>query len=144
MKTKTTFLTNFLAATGLVVFNLAVGAAASSDEDWRAYGGHANGDRYSELAQITRANVRELKIAWKFDTNEAGESETNPLIIGGTLYGYSPGLKVIALNAATGTLRWTFDPGIHGALLAPGVTFTGPSRGLAYWRSGKEDRLLAG
>jgi glucose dehydrogenase len=141
---KTTHLTNLLTATGLVAFSVTSGAAALADNDWRAYGGHVDGDRYSDLAQITRANVHRLKIAWRFDTHEAGESQTNPLIIDGTLYGYSPGLKVIALNAATGALRWTFDPGIHGATVAPGVRFTGPSRGLAYWRSGKHAQVFAG
>ena len=38
---------------------------------------------------------------------------TNPLVIDGTLYGLTPGLQVIALNAATGELRWKFDPGVQ-------------------------------
>lgn len=112
--------------------------------DWTVYGGHASGDRYSPLTQISTANVRHLKLAWRFETGEPGESQTNPIIVGRTLYAYTPGLKVIALDAASGQLRWKFDAGIHGAPLAPGVLFTGPSRGLAYWSDGKERRVLAG
>ena len=42
---------------------------------------------------------------------------------------------MIALNAATGTLLWKFDPAVHGWQ---------PARGLAYWSEGKEKRILAG
>jgi len=119
-------------------------SASPPDLDWAVYGGHASGDRYSALRQITPANVRHLKLAWRYDTHETGDAETNPLVIGRTLYAYSPGLKVIALDAATGRLQWQFDAGLHGQALAPGMTFTGPDRGLAYWSDGRESRLLAG
>jgi quinoprotein glucose dehydrogenase len=79
--------------------------------------------------------VGTLKLAWRFDINEQGEPETNPLIVGRMLYAYSPGLKVIALDGATGKLQWKFDSGIKGS---------GPDRGLAYWSDGKHSRLFAG
>jgi quinoprotein glucose dehydrogenase len=105
-----------------------------SPTDWAVFGGHSTGDHYSELTQITRQNVSQLRQAWRFDLAQSGESQTNPLVIDGTLYGYTPQLQVIALNAATGELRWKFDSGIPGS---------GPQRGLVYWSSGKERRLLA-
>ena len=36
--------------------------------------------------------------------------QCNPIIVDGVLYGTSPQLKVIALDAATGAERWVFDP----------------------------------
>jgi outer membrane protein assembly factor BamB len=66
---------------------------------------------------------------------EAGDPETNPLVIGRTLYAFTPSLKLMALNGATGKRLWTFDSGIPGS---------GPDRGLAYWTDGKHRRLLAG
>src|SRR6202030_3671312 len=45
---------------------------------------------------------------------------------------------------ASGKLLWQFDAGLHGQPRAPGVSCTGPDRGLAYWSHGKESRLLAG
>ena len=65
--------------------------------------------------------------------------QTSPLIVGRTLYAYTPTQKVIALDAATGALRWKFDAG---------VTSTQPVRGLTWWSNGSENgaggRLFAG
>jgi quinoprotein glucose dehydrogenase len=117
---------------------------ADSSGEWRVYGGHAGGDRFSALTQINPANVRSLKLAWRFDANEQGESQTSPIIVGRLLYAYTPALKVVALDGATGKLVWKFDAGIRGTATGRGNTFTGPARGLAYWSDGKTSRLLAG
>jgi len=109
--------------------------AATPRSDWPVYGGDVRGDRYSPLTQITPRNVGTLKLAWRFDIAEQGEPETNPLVIGRTLYAYTPELKLIALDGATGKLKWTFDSGLKGS---------GPHRGLAYWSDGTHSRLLAG
>jgi quinoprotein glucose dehydrogenase len=103
--------------------------------DWPVYGGDAGARRYSALTQITPSNVARLQPAWRYETSEPGESQTNPLVIGRVLYAYTPGLKLIALDAATGRLLWSFDAGVHGS---------GPDRGLAWWSDGRERRLLAG
>jgi quinoprotein glucose dehydrogenase len=112
--------------------------------DWPVYGGQAAGDRYSPLTQITRSNVENLREVWRFSMSEQGDSETSPIVVGRRLFAYTPGLKVICLDGASGKLLWTFDAGVHGTPLAAGVTFTGPARGLAYWREGPEARLLVG
>jgi glucose dehydrogenase len=109
--------------------------ARAQNTDWPAYNGGINGDHYSRLKQIDRANVSRLITAWTFDTGEKGMIESNPLIVGRTLYAYTPTLKVVALDAATGALQWKFDSGILG---------TQPSRGFAWWSDGKERRLFAG
>lgn len=102
--------------------------------DWSAYGGVA-GDHYSKLAQINRENVKDLAVAWTFDTGEEGGLQSSPLIVDGVLYGLTPSQKVFALNAASGKLLWRFEPGIKG---------TQPNRGLAYWSSGEDKRIFAG
>ncbi len=113
------------------------GAAVAGQKtvDWPAYNGGVNGDHYSKLKQINRANVHKLQTAWRYDTGETGQIQTNPMIVGRTLYGYTPTQKVIALDAATGKLQWKFDSGAGG---------TQPARGFAYWTDGKEKRLFAG
>jgi glucose dehydrogenase/mono/diheme cytochrome c family protein len=110
-------------------------AANKRDVDWPYYGGQLANDRYSALKQINRRNVSKLQVAWTFDTHETGGLQTHPLIVGRTLYAYTPTQKVIALEAGSGKLLWTFDSGIRG---------TQPDRGLAYWHEGGESRLFAG
>ena len=105
----------------------------AAGEDWALYGGEG-GRRFSGLAQITRANVAGLKQAWRFDMAEAGDPQTHPLAIGGVVYAYTPSLDTIALDGASGKLKWRFSSGVKAG---------GPQRGLAYWRSGKERRLFA-
>jgi len=110
-------------------------AASKRDVDWPIYGGETANDHYSALTQINRSNVGKLQVAWTFDTHEKGGMQCSPLIVGRTLYGYTPSQKVIAVDAATGKLLWTFDSGIPG---------TQPARGLTYWHDGNERRLFAG
>src|SRR5580693_1896042 len=55
--------------------------------DWAAYGGAPENTHYSALAQINRGNVKELEVAWSFDTGEQGGLETSPIIVDGILYG---------------------------------------------------------
>jgi glucose dehydrogenase len=121
-----------------------VDASASSAEsattrlqskDWPVYGGQLANDHYSSLTQINRGNVSKLKVAWTFDTAEQGGMQTSPLVLGGILYALTPTQRVIALDAATGKLLWTFDSGIKG---------TQPNRGLGWWTDGSESRLFAG
>ncbi len=104
-------------------------------DGWPSYGGQPAQDHYSGLSQINRENVKRLKVAWTFDTGEKGSLETTPVIVGSVLYTYTPSLKVVALDAASGKLLWTFDSGVH----EPDA-----SRGVSYWTDGKESRLFAG
>jgi quinoprotein glucose dehydrogenase len=88
------------------------------------YGGASEGGHYSPLTQVNKSNVKQLQVAWTYDTGETGGLQTSPLEVNGVFYGISPSQKIIALDAATGVLKWKFDSGIVG---------TQPDRGLAYW-----------
>ncbi|MDX8440245.1 glucose/quinate/shikimate family membrane-bound PQQ-dependent dehydrogenase [Mesorhizobium australafricanum] len=91
------------------------------NEDWRAYGRTQFGQRYSPLSQITPANAKNLKVAWTFRTgdlpgkNDPGETtfEVTPIKVRDTLYFCSQHQRVFALDAKTGTLRWSFDPNLQ-------------------------------
>lgn len=78
-----------------------------------AGGGTAEGIRFSNLSQVNRTNVKDLRVAWTFDTGDAfkgSEMQCNPIVVDGVLYATTPKLRVIALDAATGRLLWSFNP----------------------------------
>jgi quinoprotein glucose dehydrogenase len=103
--------------------------------DWPAYNGDAGGQHYSALTQIHRGNVRQLRIAWTFDTGEPGGLEDNPLVISGVVYACTPSRKVIALDATNGKILWKFDSGISGNAQMWGVS---------YWSEEGDARIFAG
>jgi len=109
--------------------------SAQEDVNWAVYGGSSGNTHYSSLKQINRSNVKDLEVAWTFDSGEEGGLQTNPIVVDGVLYGLTPTQKIFALDAATGKLLWKFDSGIRG---------TQPDRGLAYWTDGHDKRILAG
>src|ERR1051325_785755 len=87
----------------IVVYKEPVRAAdknADTGVDWPAFAGHVTGDHYSMLSRINRTNVKNLRIAWTYATGESGNIQTNPVIVGGTFYAFTPSQKVIALDAA--------------------------------------------
>ncbi len=96
-------------------------ADAQPDEDWSAYGRTQFGQRYSPLTQITPANVATLKVAWTFRTgdlpgaNDPVETtfEVTPIKIRDTLYLCSPHQRLFAVDAKSGSLRWSYDPKVQ-------------------------------
>ena len=110
--------------------------------DWPDYGGNPARTRYSPLTQITPANVSSLKVAWTYDTGDAfkgSEMQCQPVVARGVLYATSPTLRVFALDAATGAVKWSFNP-LEGE--------TPPSRtrirGLMYREHGDQRRIYFG
>lgn len=86
--------------------------------DWPAYGRTQEGTRYSPLQQITTKNAKDLTVAWTFRTGDVKgpkdpaeiTNEVTPIKIGSLLYLCSPHQQLFALDPATGTLKWKFDP----------------------------------
>lgn len=112
------------------------------DRDWRIYGGDASSSQYSPLTQITIENVHQLEVAWHYRSGDArpegrSQIQCNPIIVGRTLFGTSPQLKLFALDAATGEEQWVFDPFSKGDSL-------GVNRGVVYWENtkGRQNRIL--
>ncbi len=115
---------------------------SSEHEHWRARGGGPSSIRYSSLTQIDTTNVDQLERAWTYHTGDATDNsqiQANPIVVKGTLYGTSPQLKVIAVDAATGDEQWTFDPLSDSLDVNLGLN---ANRGVTYWSDGGTGRIL--
>lgn len=120
---------------------LEVRCADVEQADWSVYLGGKKRDLYAPLQQINRGNVRQLELAWSYETGDQAEYQANNLIIDGVLYTPTPSRKVVALNAASGEEIWTWDPASERS--GKGRP---RQRGLLYWEnaSGGEARLFTG
>ncbi|WP_454887666.1 membrane-bound PQQ-dependent dehydrogenase, glucose/quinate/shikimate family [Sphingomonas oryzagri] len=113
--------------------------------DWWFYGRTPKGDRFSPLDQINGSNVGKLQIAWTAETGDhmrpgedvggtdAGHEfnfEATPIKVGDTVYVCTGHSWVEALDAATGRIKWKFDP--H-ANTNPDVYLA--CRGVAYYQA---------
>jgi quinoprotein glucose dehydrogenase len=108
--------------------------------NWPSYGGGPDNIRYSNLKQINKRNVRNLQVAWIFDTGDAfrdSEFQCNPLVINAVLYATTPKVNLVALDAASGKLLWRFDPS-NGQK----VMFKMRNRGVSYWSDSHAARVF--
>jgi quinoprotein glucose dehydrogenase len=131
-------------STGLKIAGLALVLLGTSPRtsyrEWRVAGGGPESIRYSTLKQINRSNVAKLEIAWTHDTGDAfkgSELQCNPIIVDGVMYAATPKLRIIALEAATGKLLWSFDP-FDGKKTTSKVR----NRGLVFWEDGSDRRIF--
>ena len=84
--------------------------ADSEPGSWLSHGRNYAEDRMTPLTQITPANVKDLGLAWYFDTGTARGLEASPLVIDGVIYTTGSWSKVFANDARTGELLWSYDP----------------------------------
>jgi quinoprotein glucose dehydrogenase len=130
-----------------LVLSLAVlpGFSQSPSDRWRTwgvFGGGSDNIHYSRLDQINRENVHSLQVAWTFESGDQhpkSEFECNPIVVDGVLYATTPSGNVVALDAATGALRWRFNSN-EGR----GNIGKVRNRGVTYWSDGKDQRIFVG
>ncbi len=108
------------------------------DQDWRFYGGSEGGDRYSPLSQINLKNVKNLQLAWTYNTGENGEMQTQPIVVNGIFYGVTSTMKLFALDPVTGKELWKFDPKAATAKRLQNHAI----RGVNYWEEGDDKRII--
>ena len=100
----------------------------TSTTDWPGYNGDPGGNRYTTLAQITKANVSRLGPRWMFTLPNAGRLQVTPVVVGGIMY-VSVANECYALDAGTGRQIWHYrrppTPGL------PSAAAGGTNRGVA-------------
>src|SRR5580765_3057328 len=99
-------LAGFVSAVLLCAMPL-ISQSGAKNGEWRSYGGEEASTRYSPLDQIKRDNVKDLKIAWTWKSDNFGstefKNESTPIMVNGVLY-FTAGDRraVVAVDAGTG------------------------------------------
>ena len=75
--------------------------AQKEPHNWLTYSGTYMSQRYSQLAQITPANVRDLELKWVFQARWLDYNQATPLVVDGVMY-TTQGNDVLALDADHG------------------------------------------
>lgn len=142
-------ITIILALIGMLFFTKANDLLINSVKynSWEVTGGSRANIKYSQLTQIDTSNVKDLKVAWIYHS-EQGDSlrfapmQCNPIIINGVLYGVSPMLKLFAIDASSGKEIWKFDPSDSISNPKWHRKSVNMNRGVAYWADGEDRRII--
>jgi glucose dehydrogenase len=119
--------------------------------EWRSHGGDPASTKYAPLDQITKANVSQLRIAWRRPAVDPSlvrdmpnfsfshDFRATPLMVDGVLYSSNGVGLVEAFNPGTGATLWVQQPfsdeperGVRG----------NSTRGIAYWSADNDRRLF--
>ena len=82
--------------------------AAQEPHNWLTYSGTYASHQYSELDQITPANVGNLEQKWVYQTQVFGPWQATPLVVDGIMYLTQRPNDVVALDARTGRAFWIY------------------------------------
>src|ERR1700675_1549914 len=85
----------------------------TDDNQWAVPGKNYSATRYSTLAQITPANVKNLRQVWSFSTGALRGHEGQPLVIGSTMYvhsAYPNHVYALDLTKEGAPIKWEYTP----------------------------------
>jgi len=82
--------------------------AADQPGNWINYSATYDNQRYSRLDQIDRGNVGELELQWIWQARSLEKFEATPLVVDGVLYTVQAPNDIVALDAATGRVFWSY------------------------------------
>lgn len=122
------------AASGGIAGLTAPAAPGGTDDgaDWPGYGRGDDETHFSPLAEVNEQSVARLGLTWSVDL-PPGNPVSQPIAVGGTLY-TSTGYSVVrAIDAASGRIKWEYDPEAASAA-GEKLRMNWGSRGLAWWR----------
>jgi quinoprotein glucose dehydrogenase len=133
----------------VALLGLVLGSAFASAEserakvEWPYTEGAPGGGRFSPLSDITRENVKDLRVAWRYRHGDFWEGgfplrvnrgtafESTPVVVDGRLFFTTPANRVIALDPENGRELWTFDPRLERGRAYANMWI---NRGVAYFR----------
>jgi PQQ-dependent dehydrogenase (methanol/ethanol family) len=101
---------------------------------WVMSAGNYANHRYSELTEINKDTVKDLKMAWSFSTGVLRGHEGNSLVIGDIMYVHTPYPNIVyALDLNNdGAIKWKYEPKQNYDDTVPVMCCDVVNRGLAY------------
>lgn len=111
------------------------------DGEWLSKRRTPNAWGYSPLSQINRENVDQLELAWAFEVGVSGTVEWTPAVANGVMFLQANNTRVIAIDAASGDLIWSYEYEMMPAdqMAELGVGSGATSRGVTL----HEDKVIA-
>jgi alcohol dehydrogenase (cytochrome c) len=82
--------------------------AEREPHNWLSYSATADNQRYSRLDSIDTGNVATLELQWVWQARSLEKFEATPLVVDGILYTVQAPNDVVALDAKTGRLFWSY------------------------------------
>jgi len=101
-------------------------------ENWPSYNGDYSGRRFSDLRQINKDNVSQLRAAWVFHSQNSSALEVTPVAYEGMLFVTSAN-DAFALDAQTGRVLWHYSRPVTQGLIDDASEHH--NRGVAIWHS---------
>lgn len=107
-------------------------------QDWTAYGGTNEGQRFSKLDKVNTENVKDLVVAWEYHTGDLRDPakdaseytfEATPLKVNNRLYLCTAHNEVHALDPVSGKVAWKYAPEKERSYLQQHQT----CRGVSYY-----------
>jgi alcohol dehydrogenase (cytochrome c) len=115
-------------------------------KDWLSWRRTLESWGYSPLTQITKANVKQLRMVWVRPL-DAGHQEGTPLVHDGVMYFPGPSDSIQAIDAASGDVLWVYKRELPKDL-DKFLTFPATNRNLAIYGNliisrGSDDHIYA-
>ena len=108
-------------------------ASETDGSQWLSYDRTWAQQRFSPLTQITTENVEQLGLAWSIDLDNTRGLEATPLYHEGVLYTSLSWSRVMAVDADSGEILWSFDPGVDKTK-GRSACCDAVNRGVALWQ----------
>ncbi len=134
-----------------LIILLATSLQAETIGEWPSYGADKASSKYAPLTPLTRDNVEQLRVVWRWRSVDQPilqadpelwtmAYEATPLMVHGVLHTSTSLSQVAAIDAATGKTLWVHDPKSYQYGSPPNLGFV--HRGVAYWQDGADQRIL--
>jgi len=107
-------------------------AEASNGSNWLVNGGNFGSQHFSPLGRVTDKNVGNLGLAWYLDVNSPMGMASEPIVVDGTIYVTASLDRVMAVNAVSGKVLWTYDPHVRLTVMRNSWAAR-TNRGVAVW-----------